>query len=167
MLCERCNKNPATVHLKTYVNGIMTEKHLCQSCAKETGQLQFWNLGNPLSSFFETLLGTMELKPTLWSAKCRMCNLSFDQFRRGGQLGCPACYTEFREELNPIIRRIQGDVVHRGKVPKRAGGTLSIKRKIEQLRNKLNEAVSLEEYEKAAEIRDEIKRLEKEAGGEL
>jgi len=153
------------VHLKTILNGIVEEKHLCQKCAKETGQLQMLNVTNPFSSFFETLLGSMEYQPTLLRSKCGVCNLTFDQFRRTGQLGCPSCYREFNNELQPILRRIQGDVTHRGKIPVRQGGNLSLKRQIEKLRDELKDLVKREEYEKAAKVRDEIKELEEKAGG--
>lgn len=166
MLCEHCNLNPATVHFKSVINGVVQEKHLCQNCAEKTGQLKIFNLSNPLGSFFETLLGSMELKPTLMSSKCKACNITFEEFRQSGQLGCPTCYREFREELRPILKRIQGDIIHKGKVPKRAGGKLGIQRKLENLREELKNLVSLEEYEKAAKVRDKIRELEKEAGGE-
>ena len=166
MLCERCHVNPATVHLKKSINGVLDEKHLCQTCAEETGELQILNLGNPLGSFFETLLGSMELKPAMMQTKCEVCGLTFDDFRQKGEFGCSDCYVTFREELKPILRRIQGDVIHNGKVPKRAGGTLSIKREIEKLRDNLKELVAKEEYEKAAKVRDEIKKLEAQSGGE-
>ena len=165
MLCDRCNVNPATVHLKTMLNGIVEEKHLCQKCAKETGQLQLFNITNPFTSFFETLLGSMEYQPKLLTSQCSACGSTFDQFRRTGQLGCPTCYREFDSELQPILRRIQGDVVHRGKIPVRQGGSLMVKRQIERLREELKELVRREEYEKAAKVRDEIRKLEKTAEG--
>lgn len=165
MLCDRCNVNPATVHLKTMLNGIVEEKHLCQKCAKETGQLQLFNITNPFTSFFETLLGSMEYQPKLLTSQCSACGSTFDQFRRTGQLGCPTCYREFDSELQPILRRIQGDVVHRGKIPVRKGGSLMVKRQIERLREELKELVRREEYEKAAKVRDEIRKLEKTAEG--
>jgi protein arginine kinase activator len=108
----------------------------------------------------------MELKPAMMQTKCEVCGLTFDDFRQKGEFGCSDCYVTFREELKPILRRIQGDVIHKGKVPKRAGGTLSIKREIEKLRDNLKELVAKEEYEKAAKVRDEIKKLEAQSGGE-
>ena len=35
MLCEKCNKNPATVHVTKIINNNNTELHLCEDCARE------------------------------------------------------------------------------------------------------------------------------------
>ena len=59
-----------------------------------------------------------------------------------------------------MIRRLQGSVEHNGKVPDRVARTASTNRKIEKLKELLNKAIEREEYEKAAELRDEIKSLE-------
>ena len=39
MLCQRCNKTPATVHLTDIVppDGEKRERHLCERCAAEEG----------------------------------------------------------------------------------------------------------------------------------
>lgn len=38
MLCERCNKYPATVHKTRIINGISRSTHLCQRCAAQGAQ---------------------------------------------------------------------------------------------------------------------------------
>ena len=43
---------------------------------------------------------------------------------------------------------------------------MQIRKELDELKNKLARAVSLEEYEKAAELRDRIKALEAEIRGE-
>ena len=64
------------------------------------------------------------------------------------------------DSLTPLFRRVQGTTQHTGKVPKRAGGKLSVKREIEKLKAELHQAVQEEAYEKAAELRDRIRALE-------
>ena len=95
--------------------------------------------------------------------------MSYTEFSRSGRLGCAMCYTHFSQQLEPLLRRVQGGTQHAGKVPGRTGGTLMLKNKIQQLRQDLQKYVSNEEFEKAALVRDEIKQLEKdlnEKGGE-
>ena len=36
-ICERCGKEPATVHLRRVSEGEETETHLCASCAQSEG----------------------------------------------------------------------------------------------------------------------------------
>lgn len=38
MLCQECNKRPATLHFTKIVNGEKTEFHICETCAKEKGR---------------------------------------------------------------------------------------------------------------------------------
>ena len=42
MLCQNCGKNPATTHIKTIVNGKLTEYDLCSECAREMGYNNFF-----------------------------------------------------------------------------------------------------------------------------
>jgi len=65
------------------------------------------------------------------------------------------------DRLDPLFRRIHGNTQHIGKVPERTGGQLKIRRELEQLKTLLQQYVMTEEFEKAAEIRDRIRALEK------
>ena len=85
--------------------------------------------------------------------------MSFRDFAQQGKIGCSVCYEAFREELMPLLRRLHGAGNHRGKIPKRAGGALALKQRIERLRTAQERAVAKEEYEKAAQYRDEIRAL--------
>ena len=53
MLCQACGKKTATTHVKTIVNGKLTEYHLCPDCAKQKGYTNIFSgwgmdLGNLL-----------------------------------------------------------------------------------------------------------------------
>lgn len=66
--------------------------------------------------------------------------------------------------MTPLFRRIHGNINHTGKIPKRAGGRLKTVRELETLKAELANAIKNEEYEKAAEIRDKIRALDKYDG---
>ncbi|GIW48848.1 MAG: hypothetical protein KatS3mg079_324 [Caloramator sp.] len=36
MLCQRCNQKDANVHITKVINGVKTELHLCDECAKQS-----------------------------------------------------------------------------------------------------------------------------------
>ena len=93
---------------------------------------------------------------------CPNCGMSYRDFQQTGKIGCSVCYATFRRQLEPLLRRIHGSSTHSGKIPHRTGGTLETKHTIEKLRRTLKECVAQEEYEKAAELRDKIRLLEKE-----
>ena len=62
--------------------------------------------------------------------------------------------------MTPLIKRIQGSVSYEGRVPQRGAADLKVEKQIQQLRRELVQAVKQELFEKAANIRDEIKSLE-------
>jgi protein arginine kinase activator len=82
------------------------------------------------------------------------------EFRNTGRLGCPHDYQEFREELSPLLENIHGETRHCGKTPRRYPQNKQTQSELVQLRNRLKNAVSKEDYEEAARLRDQIKQLE-------
>lgn len=172
MWCERCKERPATVHVTKIVNDQKTEMHLCEVCAHETSSdlgflfEQNFSFPNLLAGLLdsESLFpsGVLGGSPLQQGIKCSFCGLTFSDFRQVGQLGCSECYKGFGPSLDPLLKRIHGSTVHVGKVPRRTGGKVRVRKEIEELRKKLQKAISREAYEEAARIRDEIKAKEKE-----
>jgi len=163
MLCERCQERTATVHVTRIINGQKTELLLCQECAREI-QPQFdFSITKFLAGLLDNDLN-LELKAPPAVEHCQQCGLTYEQFHQTGRLGCPECYSYLAPRLDPLIRRIQGSNQHRGKVPRRAGGNLRVQREIERLRVQLQQLVQQEEFEKAAQVRDRIRNLEKRLG---
>ncbi|WP_347861747.1 UvrB/UvrC motif-containing protein [Salimicrobium sp. PL1-032A] len=104
-----------------------------------------------------------ENKKTETGLQCPDCGLTYQEFTRVGKFGCATCYETFDTRLDPILRRVHsGNTNHHGKVPKRIGGDLGVRKDIEKYRQQLNEHIQNEEFEQAAHIRDEIKQLEEE-----
>ncbi|MGI5920565.1 MAG: UvrB/UvrC motif-containing protein [Syntrophomonadaceae bacterium] len=165
MYCEECKKRLATVHVTQLFNGAKVESHLCEECASKKGGF-FFDLNNKFSiphllgSFFGN--GYVQgITAPVQNIQCPNCGMNFMNIRETGKLGCNECYTVFEQELEPILRRIHGNSQHIGKIPSRGGAQVLIQKKIENLKARLQQAVAKEEYEKAAEIRDSIKELEK------
>lgn len=94
---------------------------------------------------------------------CPRCGLQYSSFKETGRLGCGECYQAFQSQLKPLLRRIHGDTRHRGKAPVRGGAGGTALRAVQRLHDELQRAVEREEFERAAQIRDDIRRLESEA----
>jgi UvrB/uvrC motif. len=173
MLCDDCQKRPATLHFTKIVNGEKTEIHLCQVCAQEKGHLFMFNPSSNLS-INNLLAGLFQLNPNMQEKtqesytsydllQCQVCGMTFSQFLKIGRFGCEHCYETFADQLTPILKRLHGgNWKHSGKIPKRSGGALYIKKKIDQLKETLQTLIEREEFEKAAEVRDEIRMYEKQ-----
>lgn len=161
MLCDMCGKRQATVHLTEIVDDQMTELHLCDKCAEAKGA----NIQQPFS-LSDLLSGLVGLGKELsvekgTHLKCDNCGLTYEDFKRMGKLGCDRCYGVFKEILIPFLRRIHGSSKHAGHVPARRGARLKYARRLQILQNKLQKAIELEKFEEAAQLRDQIKDLQK------
>jgi len=93
---------------------------------------------------------------------CPNCGLSYLDFKKQGKFGCSRCYDVFKPKILPLLQKIHGSIQHRGKYPSiKEYRHLSLRQKIESLKEYLARAVKLEEYEEAARLRDQIRELEK------
>lgn len=167
MLCQECNQRPATLHFTKIVNGQKHEFHICEYCAREKGETM---PGSNTFSIHQLLSGLLNfeqpLAPGIEKRReelvCPKCEMTFEQFVHTGHFGCAYCYEAFDAKIDPILKRVHsGNVEHTGKIPKRIGGTIHLRRKIDMLKEKLQQHVMKEEFEEAARLRDEIRMLEK------
>ncbi|AOT71116.1 UvrB/UvrC motif-containing protein [Geosporobacter ferrireducens] len=163
MLCESCNKRNATVHVTKILNGNKTELHLCEQCAKQSEEMAF-DASFTINNFLTGLLDSIQDSPIkvdyIKTTKCDHCGMTYGKFKQLGRLGCGQCYNAFHEKLLELIKRVQGNEVHSGKMPKRSGGVIRLKKEIKKLKLQLDEVIRKEEFEKAAVLRDKIRELE-------
>ena len=165
MLCQICGKNPAVVHFTEIHDNTMSEIHVCERCAEEKGlhtpaTKQKFDIADLIAGMMDSMTNTEEQR--VGRVQCPRCALLYSSFKETGRLGCPECYQAFQFQLRPLLRRIHGDTRHKGKVPARDGAGASHSRQMQRLYDELQRAVEREEFERAAELRDEIKRLEGE-----
>lgn len=171
MDCQECHKRPASLHFTQVINGNKTEVHVCETCAKEKGYMMYpeegYSLHNLLTGLFTFDSGPITsthaaFKETMdTELQCPKCNMTFSQFKRIGKFGCAACYHTFSTGLDPIIRRVHsGNTKHYGKIPKRKGGNLHMKKQLEAYKSELQKLIENEAFEEAATVRDSIKELE-------
>lgn len=181
MLCQNCGENEANVRYTQIVNGVKKEMALCEKCSRELGIGNFnFNMPIDFSSFFGDFLNeydTSKLIPELAAMKplkCDVCHMTYNEFMNAGKFGCSHCYDVFAEKIDPILRRLHGNNRYVGrkietekkKTPKIEQPELKIKPKTEkeekimELQAKLKDLIKVENYEEAAKVRDEIKKLE-------
>ena len=162
MLCDICRKRDATVHLTEIINDKMTKLHLCEECAQEKSVEMETHFG--LSDLLSGLtdVGNVDQPQVKKGTKCDFCGMTFYDFQKTGRLGCPKCYETFKAQLAPLLRRIHGQEVHMGKLPMKVkSGKLSKDAKdLHSLKVKLQKTISLEDFEEAAKLRDQIRVIE-------
>lgn len=166
VLCQECGKRQATLHFTKILNGEKTEFHICEACAREKGELipgtpNGFSIHNLLSGLLDFDPSHSAVASKAQPVRCEHCGLTYGQFSKVGRFGCSQCYKHFSEKLDPLFKRVHGNIVHTGKVPKRSGGLIKYKREIDQLKKELLLRIDNEEFEQAAHIRDQIRELEK------
>lgn len=169
MECQICHERPAKLHFTQVINGNKTEIHVCEVCAKEKGYVTYPDDGYTLHDLLKGLfnvdsssVGAQRHHPLNFQKQqqCPQCELTFIDFQRTGKFGCAKCYETFSPRIESILRRVHsGNTVHSGKIPKRKGGNLHIKRQIEKYREQLLRLIEEEAFEEAAVVRDKINAL--------
>ncbi len=161
MKCQKCNENQANTHIQKIVNGKKAEYYLCDKCAKELGFNQFsFSFGNDFDNLFGSFFGNAVKNIAPASGRvCGNCHMTLSEFLKNGRLGCSECYKAFRDALNRPLKQIHGATEHTGKIPQKGGVKISKEAKIRRLQTELDAAVLSQEFEKAAQLRDEIKAL--------
>ena len=165
MKCQKCNKS-ATFHITDLTGEGVLALHLCSDCAKHYLQPENESVETPqitgvLSQQLK-LEQTAEELQTLDARECPICGISFYEFRQAGRLGCPHDYVFFGEELEPLLINVHGDNQHVGKQPKRGVCDTESQTELIRLRRQMKEVVEQEDYEKATELRDRIRKIEGE-----
>jgi len=158
-VCQHCNQAKATVHI-TDTLPEKRERHLCDDCAEKEGVIvkQHPQTTNAiLQEFIKHKSGLAGVD----DRSCPKCGITFREFRLKGQLGCPHDYEAFRPVLEPLIERAHdGATQHIGKVPSTAGALVRKNTDLLRLKCELQAAVDQENYEQAAQLRDQIEKLE-------
>jgi protein arginine kinase activator len=192
MKCDQCDQE-ATVHELKVVAGKRMERHLCERCARKQGiavQPQAVPVAELLEKMIQQQVSTpaKPAAPPARSTVCPACATTYAEFRQTGLLGCPECYRAFESQLGPLLERAhEGGTAHAGRVPRRAmSGSPRVSppaeiahaaraqaqaaspearaTRLALLRNQLETAVRAEQYEVAARLRDEIRRLSEPEG---
>lgn len=166
MLCQACKQNKATTYVKTIINGQLTELNLCDQCAKEQGfgtMFGGFDIGDFLGGIFSNQPAKENVK------RCDRCGASYEEIARSGKIGCARCYVLFKDQMAPLIQRIHGSAMHKGKKPggyalriteNKKNQIMPIKEtKLQEKQRLLKEAIEHQEFETAAKLRDEIKEM--------
>jgi protein arginine kinase activator len=157
VLCQSCGQNPATIHFTEIRNDQKRELHICEACANEQGL----GGGAPIPAILSNLVQGVKRTAPDADLACPTCGITFEEFRAKGRLGCPKDYEVFEEAMGPLLERIHGSRRHAGRLPKgRVAMGSDLSDRLLRLRRDLQQAVDGEKYETAAQLRDEIRRLE-------
>lgn len=181
MLCERCQTREANIMVTEIMNGKKRQIHLCSQCASE---LELSQIAEefPFVRLLSGILGNRE-QPNAQETEelnqitCPGCKMTYGEFVKRSQFGCADCYNTFGPLIEGNLRKLQVGSTHMGKRPKYQQAGVSFEKSVETVQQKenkeeqlkllqarLEEALSEENYEQAANYRDEIYALKAQMG---
>lgn len=144
MLCQACNEKPATFYYSTNINGHITKQHLCATCAKTVEDVRHNFSKNP-HSFLEELFHFSPKNP-----QGHTNALPKSYHPRNGTLGTipfdPQTFTATKESAIPAC----------------ADESFMKRRQLNALKTQLKNCIKAENFEQAANLRDEIFKREQE-----
>jgi protein arginine kinase activator len=146
MKCTNCGKNIATYHYRSSVNGQVTEQHLCQECAQRLRGEEnvFSGFDSMFDNFFSGFGDFFGRSPFFGG---------FDSF---------AMPTMVMPRIQFVLQGADASQkVAEPETQEKADPELSKRRELNALREQMKAAAEAEDYEKAAQIRDKLRELEK------
>ncbi len=158
MRCSKCGNNEAVFFYSTDINGERSQGCLCAECAQAEGltDMGFGSFGGLFGDFF---------------APERALLRSFGSFgapMRG--IMAPSAVEAMADAFFSVIAPDEGTesvITPRGetesRIPADAGEDIRRRRELGALREQLSAAVQAENYEKAAELRDKLRAMERDA----
>jgi protein arginine kinase activator len=161
MNCEHCGEHEAEITLTEIEDDEVRTVHLCSTCAALKGVGSGSPSGPPIADLLAHLGASAPDSDFAGdSDSCDYCGTRAREFRRTGRLGCPQCYASFAGQLRALLRRVHGASQHMGKVYVSSAVDIDdAEAKITTLRRRLERAVEIEDFESAAELRDQIHAL--------
>ncbi|MDR0861397.1 MAG: UvrB/UvrC motif-containing protein [Oscillospiraceae bacterium] len=146
MKCQKCGSEEVTYYTSTNINGEVTETALCADCAQEEGASEraiFGTLRDAMSPSIMSLLGErfmsgMLVLPALFAERPRRVS--------------SVTFAPSTEEKSETATASQPEIA--------VDETLNRRRELNVLHEQMRVAAAREDFETAAELRDEIKKLE-------
>jgi len=165
MKCQICNKNDANIVFTQIVKNEKIVLQICSECAKKRGiSIEFEKPSLPqINSFIGSLAGDIGEKDEkdIPELTCDVCGLTFTEFKKEGLFGCDKCHEAFEDHISNLLKQIHGTNVYDGKSPEGLSDEGEKMQQLKNLRSELKHSVKMEDYERAAELRDKIAEVEK------
>jgi len=180
--CSKCDR-PALIHVTEIdysddesPNKTIHDIHLCLFHAVDAGLVAGVSKEalEEIESEGATLIAGVPIASSATKKKraatgkqlaCPICGTTWSDFEQSGLMGCPHDMEIFESKLTAVVKGLQeGRLQHVGKIPLRSGASAAgLQAQINRLRESLSAAVAKEQFELAAQLRDELKALEARA----
>ena len=146
MRCENCGKNEANFVYRSSINGRTEEHHFCQACAEKLGYTRSFFDQRP--SLMDSFFGNNSFFGSMPSLMGGMLESPFDDFFDTMPAIGAAPVQEVQEEQKDNLMSSEEQ------------SRFSYLRQLNALKLEQKKAIHEENFERAAQLRDEIHKLE-------
>ncbi|MCH7521820.1 MAG: UvrB/UvrC motif-containing protein [Candidatus Marinimicrobia bacterium] len=161
--CDICGRDESTELMSMYG----TAYHECRQCGLIYLRPMIDNTAELNEVFYTRAIDKYVAKIKSKRKKNHRKLRQFAGFKKTGRFGCSQCYQVFRSGLDNLLEAMHRNTEHHGKVPTHFIDAATAEEQatesfmdISELNAKLDEAISIEDYEEAARLRDSIAQLE-------
>lgn len=146
MKCENCGRNEANFVYRSSINGRTEEHHLCQACAEKLGYTRRFFDQRP--SVMDSFFGNNSFFSSMPSLMGQMLESPFDDFFDEMPAIGTVPVQEVQKERKDNLMSCEDQ------------SRFSYLRQMNALKHAQKKAIHEEDFERAAELRDEIHKLE-------
>lgn len=159
MLCDACGIRASQVTFQVAFGGKKVIRNYCAQCAKTLRR------GDALGVQM-AVINSLSPDNIENAAACPKCGMTAEKMQKTGRMGCAACYRAFGDVTEEMLKKLNGTERQMAETVLDAPALTQTQEKLRDLRDELAQAVSIENYERAAQLRDEINRLALQAEAE-
>ena len=152
MMCDKCGTRDAKVAFNVLFDGKKIVRNYCLQCAS------MLNRGDALSIQM-ALINSLTAESMETAVVCPKCGTSVEAMQKSGRVGCAACYRAFGKATEELLKKLNGTERQIAETTLDMPQMTETQQRLRALRNEMAQAVSVENYERAAQLRDEINEL--------
>ena len=141
MLCGHCKKNQATKTYEQIKKGKRDVAYYCLEC------------------YHKIFLDAESESDGVSHSACPYCGTTVTDLKRKNLVGCAKCYETMQSCLMPVITKMQGAEIHKGKRPYETEKERMERRRFE-LQNIVNKYQNEKDYESARAYEERLVQLE-------
>lgn len=170
MKCDICKKRDAIFHMQEQSAYGVRKISLCIECAITKGlNIRAEDVDKLFSSFISNIFADGQMNTTniasqaaarILNLRCPECGKTVEDITKTNEAGCIKCFSYFRSLIDAILVNMNNSLEFRGELPEDLREEHDYKVEIFNLKKQLKHCISMEDFTKAAEIRDKIKALQ-------
>jgi len=152
MMCDSCGARASQITFNVLFAGKKVVRNYCAQCARMIRR------GDALGVQM-AVLNSLSTENAETAPACPKCGTTVDSLQKTGRMGCAACYRAFGAATEELIKKLNGTERQLAETVAEAPVLTETQQRLRSLRDELAQAVSVENYERAATLRDEINAL--------